>query len=265
MENEYNLTYKYSENVKNRALAPLTNTDEFTTRAFMLTSSLVSRVGDDTAAALLAHTWRYHAVLVSPFLAAGWRIGLHFQPRSFDQWLRNKRAGPHGKAEKVDETDGFTLAICEFSWMVETMLWEGGVVCLRGLGCGGRAEVYFSVLEILEIRWRVQDALPQDLKDVGCGRYTDKVLSEKWCRGLLPDSETAASVEHRMIEAREERQVPVGRSPCIAECRCDDMKIAVYLTPLRSAPAPGSQSEGGVRQGAVFTMPGVLPGDAGFR
>lgn len=256
MEDEYIVPYELP-GLRDRALRPLTN--ELTTRAFMLTSALVSRVGDATAASLLAHTSRYFNAYIAPFLEQGCTLNMQFNRVFFDKWMRNKRAGPEGRPEGAIGMDGLTIAVCYFAWKVETALWGRGTVCLRGLGPAGRDEVYVGVLRIFQVRWKVHDAMPQLLKDMGCGEYADGVLSERWCRALLPDEEEAEAAAHRMMGTAGEGQAPVGRSPCILECRCDDEKVAVYLDPLRAAPAPGSQSGGGVQQGAVFTVHGVVP------
>ena len=232
--------------------------DEFTTSAFMLTSSLVARVGDTTAATLLAHTARYHEAYIAPFLAQGFRLSMQFDRVFFGKWIRNKRAGPDGKVEGVGETDGFTTAICYFAWKMETALWGAGAVCLRGLGPRDRDEVYVDVLRILELRWKVQDELPRGSRDAGCGAYADRALSEKWCRGLLPDEETAESASHRMMGTTWEARAGAGTSLCILECRCDDERVAVYLSALRPAPEPGLRSEEPARQGRIFAVQGLM-------
>lgn len=255
MENKRIVTYELP-GLKERALRPLT--DELTTRAFMLTSALVSRIGDPTAASLLAHTSRYFDAYIAPFFEQGYTLNMQFEGILFEMWMQNKRAGPEGRPEGVGQTGGLTMAVCHFAWKVETALWGAGAVCLKGLGPNGRDKVYLGVLRIFEVRWKVHDSMLQLLKDMGCGQYADGVLSERWCRALLPDEEEAAAAAHRMMGPAGKGQEPVGESPCILECRCDDEKVAVYLDPLRAAPAPWAQSGGGVQQGAVFMVHGVV-------
>ncbi|CAI4217337.1 unnamed protein product [Parascedosporium putredinis] len=180
--------------------------DEIGIRIFLTTSRLISVLGRQDTARLIAYMTPYHGKEIAPFHRAGMRWNLHFDQRLYVKWTDNRRNGANWPIEQRDSAVFlYNLACFQLCWDIETLLWERRSICLRGLGAEDRDALYWDILLVLELSsfasYRfASDESAGSTSNAAARARLEQTLRDKWAQGCLASSADIAQLgEERPI------------------------------------------------------------------